>query len=80
MLLTINIELLFKGWVRLVGFNVGLELRSGLLSTLWDTSERMIQRHAITILTATEGNKSHLKMAISQINFFKQMLWGGENF
>ena len=32
------------------GLNVGLELRSGLLPTVWDSSVRMVRRHAITIL------------------------------
>ena len=38
------------------GFNVGLELRSGLLPTVWDSPLRMIQRHAITILILQGGN------------------------
>ena len=37
------------GWIGLVGFNVGLELRIGLLPTVWDSSLRMARRHAITI-------------------------------
>ena len=34
----------------MIGFNVGLELRSGLLPTVWDLSLRMIQRYDVTIL------------------------------
>ena len=30
--------------------NVGLELRSGLLSTVWYSRLRVVQKHAITIL------------------------------
>ena len=29
-------------WVELVGFNVGLELCSGLLPTVWDSSLRIV--------------------------------------
>ena len=40
------------------GLNVGLELRSELLSTVWDSSLRMVRRHAITILIFHEGDGS----------------------
>ena len=36
------------GW--LVGFNVWLLQRSGQLPTAWDSSPRMVRRHAITLL------------------------------
>ena len=44
------------GW--LVGFNVGLQLRCGLLSTIWDSSQRIIRRRAITVLIFHGGNRS----------------------
>ena len=37
-----------KGW--LVVFKRRLEQRSGLLPSVWDSSLRMVRRHAITIL------------------------------
>ena len=39
-------------------FNVGLELRRGLLLMVWDTSLRIVQRHAITILIFNGGDGS----------------------
>ena len=42
------------GW--LVGFNVGLELRSGLLPTVFDSPLRTVRRHTITILIRYEGD------------------------
>ena len=44
------------GW--LVGFSFGLELRSGLLPTVWDSSLKMVRRHAITILILHGENGS----------------------
>ena len=41
---------------RLVGFNVGLGLRSGLLPTLSDSSLRIVRRHAITLLIFYGGD------------------------
>ena len=41
-----------------VGFNVGLELLGGLLPTVWDSSLKMVRRHAITILTFRGGDGS----------------------
>ena len=43
-------SILEKNLIGLFGFNVGLELRSGLLPTAWDFSLRMLRRHAIIIL------------------------------
>ena len=41
------------GW--LVGFNVELELRSGLLPTVWNSSVRMVWIHDITIFILHGG-------------------------
>ena len=43
------------GWL-VDGFNVGLELRSELLSMVWDSSLRMVRRHAITIVILPGGD------------------------
>ena len=42
----------------LVGFNVGLERRIGLLPTVWDASRKIIRRHAIAILIRHGGDVS----------------------
>ena len=42
------------GW--LIRFNVGLELRNGLLPTVCDLSLRIVRRHAITILILHGGD------------------------
>ena len=39
-------------------FNVRLELRNGLLSTVWDSSLRMVRRHASAILIFHGGDGS----------------------
>ena len=44
------------GRIGLGGFNVGLELRSGLFPTVWDSSLRMILRHSVTILISPGGD------------------------
>ena len=43
------------GWLC---FNVGQELQNGLLQMVWDSSLRMIRRHAITILFRPGGDGS----------------------
>ena len=40
-----------NSWDNWMGFNVELELRIGILKTVWDLSQRMIRRRAITIST-----------------------------
>ena len=45
-------------WVELSGSNFGLELRSGRLPMVWDSSLRMIRRHVITILIHKGGDGS----------------------
>ena len=47
-------------------FKVGLELRSELLPTVWDSSLRIIWRHTITILICHRGDKIYYK----NCNFF----------
>ena len=44
----------------LVGYDVGLELRCGLLPSICDLSQRIIRRHLITILIRGGGNGSPL--------------------
>ena len=44
----------------LIGFNVGLEQRSGLLPTDWESSQRMIQMHAMTSLIRHGGDPTEL--------------------
>ena len=45
--------------IGLVGFiNVALELRYGLLATVWETLLRVIRRHAITIWILHGGDGS----------------------
>ena len=44
------------GW--LLRFNVGLELRSGLMPMVWDSTLRTVRRHAITILIFHVGDGS----------------------
>ena len=48
----------FTHWVVccLVGFNVWLDIHNGLLPTVWDSSLRMIRRHAVTILIRHRGD------------------------
>ena len=43
---------------KMVWFDFGLELRSELLAKVWNSSLRMVQRHAITILIFHGGNGS----------------------
>ena len=47
-----------KCWVELEGFNVELELRNGLLPNAWDSSQRLIHRHALKILIRQGGDGS----------------------
>ena len=42
--------------IGVLGFNVGLELLSGPLPTVWGSSLRMVRRHAITILIFHGGD------------------------
>ena len=43
------------GWL---DFNVGLEIRIGLIMTVWDSSHRMVRRLAIKILIPQGGDDS----------------------
>ena len=43
-------------FVWFVGFNVALELPSGISPTVWDSSLKMARRHAITILILHGGD------------------------
>ena len=42
---------------------VALELHNGLLATVWETSRRMIRRHAITILILCGGDGTPASVA-----------------
>ena len=53
--------LLYCYW--LVGFNVGLELWSGLLLSLWDSIFRVVQRYVITVSILNGWNSTRTLMS-----------------
>ena len=71
----------FVGW--LDGFNVGLELRSDLLPTVWDSCLRTARRHDITILIFHGGGSKNVQNGIilmSHCSYAGCYCWRSENY